>query len=293
MTTDQLQYFITIVDTGSYIEAANELNLSQSSISKQIQALEKELGVSLFDRSYRKATLTREGTALLPEIRSLLAKMDHLAYSAAKLNPDYARQFHILSLPFIGYLGLYAPLGRFEFENPDYQLKVTEMEEPEMRRHVLNSSFDVAITYEYEYRLVNSVHPFFPICEDEIVCCVHHKHPLSACSSVSAQQLQGVPLLLMEPYTCVSKLCGNYFRQQDFMPDILFRGRPETIFGGAESNRGVALLTRKQASCYANNGVVPLPLNPSLKATVGAIVGKHNLHTQQAAQILQFLLECK
>lgn len=156
MTTDQLRYFTTIVDTGSYIDAANELNISQSSISKQIQGLEKELGVSLFDRSHRKATLTPEGAALLSEIRSLLAKTDHLIYSARKLRPDYVRQFQVPSLPFIGYLGLYAPLGRFEFENRDYQLKVIEMEEPEMRRRILNSSFDVAITYEYEYQLLNS-----------------------------------------------------------------------------------------------------------------------------------------
>lgn len=290
MTTDQLRYFITIVDTGSYMEAANKLNISQSSISKQIRAFEEELGVALFDRSYRKATLTKEGTALLSQIRSLLSKADYLVYTAKKLKPDYARQVHVLALPFIGYLGFYTPLKRFEFENPNYQLKVTEMEEPEMRRHILTSSFDVAITYEYEYQLVNSDCSFFPVCQDEIVCCIHQDHPLSACNRVTAQQLQRVPLLLMEPYTCIFKLCSNYFRQQDFTPDILFCGRPETVFGGAESNRGITLLTRKQASCYVNNNVVLLPLDPPIKVTIGAIVRKHN-HTQQISQLLQFLRE--
>lgn len=96
--------------------------------------------------------------------------------------------------------------------------------------------------------------------------------------------------MLMEPYTCIFKLCSNYFQQQDFTPDILFCGRPETVFGGAESNRGITLLTRKQASCYVNNNVVLLPLDPPIKVTIGAIVGKHN-HTQQISQLLQFLRE--
>ena len=59
MTEDQLLYFTSIVECGSYSEAALDLNISQSTISKQVAQLESELNVKLFDRSTRKASLTQ------------------------------------------------------------------------------------------------------------------------------------------------------------------------------------------------------------------------------------------
>ena len=55
MTFDQIQYFIAIAECNTYFDAAEELNISQSALSKQIIKLEKELGVTLLDRSRRKA----------------------------------------------------------------------------------------------------------------------------------------------------------------------------------------------------------------------------------------------
>ena len=51
MTFDQIQYFIAIAESNTYFDAAEELNISQSALSKQIIKLEKELGVALLDRS--------------------------------------------------------------------------------------------------------------------------------------------------------------------------------------------------------------------------------------------------
>ena len=59
MTFDQIQYFIAIAECNTYFDAAEELNISQSALSKQIIKLEKELGVALLDRSRRKAPLPR------------------------------------------------------------------------------------------------------------------------------------------------------------------------------------------------------------------------------------------
>jgi LysR family transcriptional regulator, transcription activator of glutamate synthase operon len=57
----QVQYFLSIVETGSFSAAADNLYISQSSLSKQIIALEKSLDVQLFDRSKRKVSLTEAG----------------------------------------------------------------------------------------------------------------------------------------------------------------------------------------------------------------------------------------
>ena len=61
MEIEQVQYFVAIARLGSFSAAAEELYISQSSLSKQIGALERELGVQLIDRSKRKIVLTKPG----------------------------------------------------------------------------------------------------------------------------------------------------------------------------------------------------------------------------------------
>ena len=63
MTFEQLQYFISIVEHDTFFDAAEDLHISQSALSKQIMRLEKDLDLKLFDRSRRKACLTDAGTA--------------------------------------------------------------------------------------------------------------------------------------------------------------------------------------------------------------------------------------
>lgn len=293
MTTEQLRYFITIVDVGSYMDAAMELNISQSSVSKHIKSLEDELGVALFDRKSRKAKLTSEGKALLPEARLLLEKMDHFLASAEKMKPDYAKRFLVATLPFVGYLGFYSSLIRFEMENPDFHLSVVEEEEPQLMRRLLINDFDIIITYEYEYRLSNKGQEFLPIANDEIVLIVHRKDPLASLQTVTLSDIEDSPLLLMEPYTCISKLCMLYFREHDYIPDIIFRGRPETIFGGAEARRGYAMMTRKQAKCYATKDSIAIPFEPALPVTIGAVFNTKKEHRKQMEQLVRFLSSCR
>lgn len=75
MLLKQMKYFITIVDCHSFTEAAEQCFISQSAISQQIKALEKELGIRLFERNKRQFSLTpageyfyRHGKVILDEI---------------------------------------------------------------------------------------------------------------------------------------------------------------------------------------------------------------------------------
>lgn len=289
MTKNQLRYFVAIVDCGSYLEAALELDMPQSSISKQIQALERELGVDLFDRKARKAKLTPEGKSLLPEARAVLERMEHLSYAASRLRSGHTKRILVGTLPFIGYLGLYPSLVRFERENPDYLLTVMEMEEPQLMRRMLGDECDLILNYEYEYRLANVGRPFFPLTDDEVVLAVHETDPLAGREAVSLDDIADAPLMLMEPYTCIAKLCLEYFRAQQFTPNVIFRGRPETIYGGAAAQRCGALLTRKQAQSYTAQNTVVIPLKPALPVVIGAIPGKNEQNREQAEQLVRLL----
>src|SRR5689334_15100146 len=85
MELHQLRYFLAVVDEGSFSAAAQAVRISQSGVSTQIQKLERELGVSLIDRSPRRLTLTPAGRALLPAIRSVLTAVAQVSATAHDL----------------------------------------------------------------------------------------------------------------------------------------------------------------------------------------------------------------
>jgi len=102
-----LQSFSVVADTGSFTAAANQLNISQSAISRQIQLLEHYFGCSLFDRHTRKVLLTEQGRALLPIINGLMASLKS-SFEATKrpsrtltirMPPTLARRWFLPRLP--------------------------------------------------------------------------------------------------------------------------------------------------------------------------------------------------
>lgn len=291
MTTEQLRYFITVINTGSYMEAALELNISQSTVSKQIQALERELGVFLFDRSLRKAQLTAEGQKLLPEARALLKEIDHFFYSASRLQPGTAEHFTVITLPFLGFLDLYAPLNSFESAHPDLHLEILEMEEPQLTKQLSFGDFDMAITYDHEFQRSNTAQNFYPIAEDEAVFAVYKEHPLSSCKTITLEDLNNVPLLLMGEHTCIAKLCEDYFAKNNFLPRTVFRGMPDTLVAGVLSHRGCAIISQKQAQFYAPGDIVTIPFDPPLPVVVGAVPNENSPRREHIPELLALFQE--
>jgi LysR family cyn operon transcriptional activator len=85
MKLSHLRAFATIADIGGFARAAARLNVSQPALSRQIHALEADLGVPLFDRVGRGVQLTSEGEDLLRRSRRVLAEADSLGERARSL----------------------------------------------------------------------------------------------------------------------------------------------------------------------------------------------------------------
>src|SRR3954470_8886940 len=75
MNLRQLQYFVAVVDAGGFRQAAARLNVAQPALSRQVQAMEADLGLTLLDRSSRRIALTPAGAAYLRVARGVLADL--------------------------------------------------------------------------------------------------------------------------------------------------------------------------------------------------------------------------
>ncbi|MEV0531969.1 LysR family transcriptional regulator [Kitasatospora sp. NPDC050463] len=85
MELRQLAYVVAVAEEGGFGRAAERLSIVQSAVSQQVQRLERELGVLIFDRSARHVRLTAAGERLLPEARAVLAAADRTRRVAAEI----------------------------------------------------------------------------------------------------------------------------------------------------------------------------------------------------------------
>ena len=91
MELRNLRHFLTLAEALNYRIAAERLHLTQPALSRSITALERGLGVRLFDRDKRHVTLTAEGAELLERAREVLCDTDRLAAAAGAIR---ARRRH-------------------------------------------------------------------------------------------------------------------------------------------------------------------------------------------------------
>src|ERR1700741_4981840 len=84
MELRRLRYFIAVAEEGHITRAAERLGIQQPPLSRQIKAIEQELGVQLFRRKARGVELTDAGHALLDDVRAMLTDLDQAFESARR-----------------------------------------------------------------------------------------------------------------------------------------------------------------------------------------------------------------
>lgn len=124
MDWDKLRIFHTVAHAGSFTEAGNVLNLSQSAVSRQISTLEESIGVTLFHRHARGLLLTEQGEILQKATEDIARKLQLLEGKLADTRQLPEGPLTVTVSDFVGTTWLASKLSEFKALYPDIQLTV-------------------------------------------------------------------------------------------------------------------------------------------------------------------------
>jgi DNA-binding transcriptional LysR family regulator len=145
VTLQQLAYFVALVEVGSFTGAADALRVAQPTLSRQIRALEDELGSPLVQRTRHALTLTPAGDAVLPLARRMLADMESARTAVAELVGLRSGRVRVGATPSLCTGVMAEVLRTFHGHYPAVRLELTESGSQLLVSSLLRNEIDIAL----------------------------------------------------------------------------------------------------------------------------------------------------
>lgn len=265
MKTEYIREFVVLAETQNFLQAAEQLFISQSSLSKHMKVLEEEIGGPLFERTTRKVALSYIGVLFLPYAKEFTALQDnfrtllqrHMDALASKVSVGMVTTRY----------GIPEALATFQRECPEYQLEIIEEGSSPLLRMIQEDSLDFAFIRHNE-RVASDICKL-TIATDRMIAAIPKGHPLADKRTVAIGDLRNEPLMLLNKntpmYNCFIAQCG----QMGFEPHIVQASRNrEILFSFVEHGLGIALVSQESAALLKSDAIVLSEIMPAVETSV-------------------------
>jgi len=188
----QLQYFVTLAETGHYRKAADRLAISQPSLSLQITNLEEALQVSLLERGRRGATLTPEGRSVLEKARGILNDVEALVDIGKPMTEGLHGTLRLATSPTLGPYLLPHVVRRLRSDCPDLRLVIRDGAPVDLLDELLAGHHDLILT---QLPVSSTDVHVEPLIYEPLLLAVALDHPLAQRCEVQDADLSGATVL--------------------------------------------------------------------------------------------------
>lgn len=216
MDMNQVRYFLAIVKTKSFSEAAYELFISQSSISKQIKSLENELGVVLFERGSTERTLTPAGYTFLKYTKSILSFHNNMLLELEQHKDDLSGTLRIGSIPIVSSYNVGKNLATFQSfcKGATINFDMHETTQFDVLKELHNKDIDLALVRIDEMPNLEDYDTLLYAIDEMVLVC-NKKHPLSQKTEVSLKEISKFPLYLLGKKSTLNYLATHPFEERN------------------------------------------------------------------------------
>jgi LysR family transcriptional regulator, benzoate and cis,cis-muconate-responsive activator of ben and cat genes len=246
MELRQLHYFVAAAETGNISRAAKRIFLTQPALSRQIKALEEEIGQCLLERQAHSIRLTSAGETLLGEARELLQHADQLLERVR--NVGRGVRLRVGFAPSLASGLLSVAVVNFTQAHPGARVELFDLSTAEMLAGLANHTLDVALTVGSDAETPGL--KWTPLVRAPWKLAVNRNHPLARRQRITPAEVAREPLLIFcqRDYPEYWELISGWLREHRQRPKIAgeYDGA-ESLMAAVESGLGVALVTTRKA----------------------------------------------
>jgi DNA-binding transcriptional LysR family regulator len=214
MRLEQLQAFLAIVETGSFLQAARKCNVTQSTISRQIQSLEADVGVELFHRTSH-AKLTLGGERLLPRAHKICQEWQTATQELTDLIAGKQPELCIAAIHSLCASYLPPVLQKFCRDYPDVQLRVTSLGSDRALKVLKDGLVDLAIVMNNRFLITGREMVVEVLYDEPIEVLTAANHPLAQYERVPWLELVRYPQVVFKDGYGMQRLVQEKFERTD------------------------------------------------------------------------------
>ena len=284
MKLSQMRYFSAVCHAGNISRAAEELHISQPSVTTSIKALEDELGVSLLHRGARAVVPTPDGERFLKRCDAILAEVDGLSAEYQELSRKH-KTISVGIPPMIGSILFPEIFRSFRKRHPEIMISPVEIGSQAAKELVAEGELDLAVVTmgdELSSRL--EAHR---LTSYEMYYSVGPKHPLAGEKSVSLTQAARYPMILFSGGYYQKHLLDSSFRALGITPNILFHSNQLTTIKSF-IRQDIASGFLMPQVVQKEDGILLLPVAEGLKLNVAVVWRKDDYLTKEAERFVSF-----
>ena len=242
MTLRQLRTFKAVADLGSFSLAAQQMRLSQPSVSYQVKELEGALGLPLLDRLGKRVQLTEAGSTLYGYARRTLDVLDEAALALEELRGIRRGNLRVGASTTVGIYLLPAALGAFKKLHPGLVISLEIGTRARVQEQVLRNELDLAVVGP---ALKDSDLAIIPFLSDELVVVAPAGHKLTGQHGLGLKDLADQPFVMREPASGSRWSLEKAARKAGVKLRVAMElGSNGAIKHAVESGLGLAVLSR-------------------------------------------------
>lgn len=290
MQFQQLTYFVAVAEARHFTRAAEEVHVSQPSLSQQIRALENELGAELFSRARGNITLTDAGEALLPLARRILADADTARHEVQELAQLRRGRVRLGATPSVCTGLLPEVLRAFHDLHPGIQLLLEEGGSHDLVRELARGALDLALVVLPLPAASPALTTVELLQEDLVVVSSARRPQPGRGGRVRIADLEGEPLVMFRHGYDLRELTVAACRAEGFEPSFTVEGgEMDAVLGFVRAGLGIAVVPHMVAArAGADLRTTPLA-RPGLRRTI-ALAHRSDVAPPRAARELQRVL---
>lgn len=250
-----VRYFMSVAEILSFSRAAERLHVSQSALSRQVQSLERQLEVKLFDRIGRRIALTPAGEELLAHCHTIAQDFESLRSRAKELAGGSRGILRIGVTPQTLESLVADVLRHYRKEHPDVEILLTEDGSAKLAEMVQQGSVHLAIGALTHEGYLNK-QTLFPL---GVLAVVPTRHKLSNRRTIDISDLNEEPVLLLRKQFMTRQLFDGACQIAQVRPRVLIEsGSPHCLLALVDSGHGIAIIPSTVRLSRVAGRVLPL-----------------------------------